>query len=386
MLEDARGAAVRFTLLIVEGTRPAQRGAAFVREELSRVGVAVDVVALEFGAFIERLVGGDYDALYYRVQTTDPDPAVNLDFWLSSGSAHVWNIEEPSPATEWERQIDDLMRRQARTTDETERKKIFDEVQRIFVEHEPVIYFAAPRAVPGHDTPRRPHRRRRCCGRSCCGTPRRSACVTRPRPPTERAALPHAAAGLRPLPGLRRLVRQSLSHAPRARRLCDRRARLRREPGNRGAHPRALRAGSTGADAVRASGLGGPSGWISARRCSTGVRSASWWDRARQHGGARLHCARAGHPRRAAARRRHGQRAPCHGPGRSSPRSRIVALSLPPLLTSLALVFVAARTGWLPIGGMTTADLSGAGWTAWLTDLPRTCRCPRSRSRCRLPR
>jgi peptide/nickel transport system permease protein len=47
----------------------------------------------------------------------------------------------------------------------------------------------------------------------------------------------------------------------------------------------------------------------------------------------------------------------------------IVALSLPPLLTSLALVFVAARTGWLPVGGMTSADLSGAGWAAWLADV-----------------
>jgi peptide/nickel transport system permease protein len=33
----------------------------------------------------------------------------------------------------------------------------------------------------------------------------------------------------------------------------------------------------------------------------------------------------------------------------------VVLLSMPPLLTSLFLVFVAARTGWLPIGGMGTA-------------------------------
>jgi peptide/nickel transport system permease protein len=33
----------------------------------------------------------------------------------------------------------------------------------------------------------------------------------------------------------------------------------------------------------------------------------------------------------------------------------VVALSAPPLLTSLALVLLAARTGWLPIGGMGTA-------------------------------
>jgi peptide/nickel transport system substrate-binding protein len=70
---------------------------------------------------------------------------VNLDFWLSSGSAHVWNIGEKTPATDWERQIDDLMRRQATTTSEQERYRLFAQVQRIFVEHEPVLYFAAPR-------------------------------------------------------------------------------------------------------------------------------------------------------------------------------------------------------------------------------------------------
>ena len=38
----------------------------------------------------------------------------------------------------------------------------------------------------------------------------------------------------------------------------------------------------------------------------------------------------------------------------------LVLLSMPPLLTSLFLVFLAARTGWLPIGGMGTA--SAGAW------------------------
>jgi peptide/nickel transport system permease protein len=38
----------------------------------------------------------------------------------------------------------------------------------------------------------------------------------------------------------------------------------------------------------------------------------------------------------------------------------IVLLSMPPLLTSLFLVFVAARTGWLPIGGMRSGSSGGA--------------------------
>ena len=36
---------------------------------------------------------------------------------------------------------------------------------------------------------------------------------------------------------------------------------------------------------------------------------------------------------------------------------------MPPLLTSLFLIFVAARTGWLPIAGMRSADAPGSGVT-----------------------
>ena len=46
----------------------------------------------------------------------------------------------------------------------------------------------------------------------------------------------------------------------------------------------------------------------------------------------------------------------------------ILSVSIPPLLTSLLFVMIAARTGWLPIGGMTSADSPGA-WSAWLQDV-----------------
>ena len=47
----------------------------------------------------------------------------------------------------------------------------------------------------------------------------------------------------------------------------------------------------------------------------------------------------------------------------------ILALSLPPLLTSLLLVFIAARTGWLPIGGMSSVAAIEQTGLAWLTDV-----------------
>ena len=47
----------------------------------------------------------------------------------------------------------------------------------------------------------------------------------------------------------------------------------------------------------------------------------------------------------------------------------LLALSLPSLVSSL--VFVAARTGWLPTGGMTSPDLGSADWAAAALDVMR---------------
>src|SRR5688500_5654877 len=49
----------------------------------------------------------------------------------------------------------------------------------------------------------------------------------------------------------------------------------------------------------------------------------------------------------------------------------IACVSMPPLLTSLLLVFVAARTGWLPLGGMTSAGAVDQSWGAWIADVAR---------------
>ena len=86
-----------------------------------------------------------YEAIYFNAEKSDLDPGTNPDFWFSAGSAHVWNLEEPSPATPWERRIDELMRKQIASPDEAERKTLYNEVQKIFSEHEPIVYFVAPR-------------------------------------------------------------------------------------------------------------------------------------------------------------------------------------------------------------------------------------------------
>ncbi len=145
LLEDARNQPARFTLLTQKGRPNLERAATVIRDELRKIGVTVDVVTLEAGSVIKAFLTAKYDAVYFSAEKTDLDPGTNLDFWLSSGSAHPWNLEQKTPATDWERQIDALMTRQIASPDESERKRVYNEVQKIFSEHLPIVYFVAPR-------------------------------------------------------------------------------------------------------------------------------------------------------------------------------------------------------------------------------------------------
>lgn len=151
-LEDERGTEARFTLLTYRGNSSLERGAAILRDELRPIGIAVDVVTLEQGALVERMIKGQFEAVMFFFTATNLDPSMNLDFWLSSGTAHIWNMGQPTPATEWEKQIDDLMRDVTAEVNPAERKRLFDEAQKVFADHLPVIYFVAPRLYMGVST------------------------------------------------------------------------------------------------------------------------------------------------------------------------------------------------------------------------------------------
>jgi peptide/nickel transport system substrate-binding protein len=143
-IEDASGAPVRFSILHQQGHTTRERTVSMLQEQFRRLGVGVDVVGLDPGGLVQRWQAGDYDAIFHGFQASNTDPAMNLDFWLSAGSSHVWNPGQKTPATDWERQMDDLMRRQTAAPDLGERQRLFAEVQRLFGEALPAIYFVAP--------------------------------------------------------------------------------------------------------------------------------------------------------------------------------------------------------------------------------------------------
>ena len=151
-LEDKNGTEAHFSLIGYRGNSSIDRGAAILRDELKKVGIRVDVVMLEQNALIQRMVNGNFESIFFLATATALDPAMNSDFWLSSGSAHVWNLAQSKPATDWEKQIDDLMVTVMTSVDQAERRRGFDEIQKIFADNLPILYFVAPRLYMGVST------------------------------------------------------------------------------------------------------------------------------------------------------------------------------------------------------------------------------------------
>lgn len=145
--DDDRGRTASFSLLTVKGNSVRERSAVMIQEQLRQVGVKVDVEPREQRSMVGQWSTGDYDAIYYAMEFDSFDPGRNLEFWLSSGPFHVWHPNQTSPSTSWEAHIDALMTQQSTTLDVAERHKLFADVQRVLAEHEPVLYFAAPKVI-----------------------------------------------------------------------------------------------------------------------------------------------------------------------------------------------------------------------------------------------
>jgi peptide/nickel transport system substrate-binding protein len=150
VVEDARGVAAQFTVITERGVDSYERGTSTLRDELGRIGIALDITPVDAAEVRSRVLTCDYDAMYLGRPTMNLDPALNLDFWLSSGEGHLWNRAQRAPGTEWERRIDYLMLELTTTLDPERRRQQFNAAQRILAENLPILYFAAPRMYYAH--------------------------------------------------------------------------------------------------------------------------------------------------------------------------------------------------------------------------------------------
>ena len=141
VLRDSYGNRVEFTVVTNAGNKSREQMATLIQQDLSEIGIRVNLITLDFPSLIERITRTyDYDACLLGLVNTDLDPNSQMNVWLSSAENHQWNPKQANPATPWEAELDRLMRAQASATTDKKRKTDFDKVQQIVAEQQPFIY------------------------------------------------------------------------------------------------------------------------------------------------------------------------------------------------------------------------------------------------------
>jgi peptide/nickel transport system substrate-binding protein len=144
-LHDVQGHPVEFSLITNAGNETRQRVAVLIQSDLGKIGIRVNIVTLDFGTLVERIAKtAQYEACLLGFTNMAEDPIDQMNVWLSSGPQHAWRPSQKSPATPWEARIDQLVLAQAADPSREGRRKAFNEVQRILVEQEPIIYLLNP--------------------------------------------------------------------------------------------------------------------------------------------------------------------------------------------------------------------------------------------------
>jgi peptide/nickel transport system substrate-binding protein len=149
-LTDSRGGLVEFSVITSSSNSQRMKMATLLQDDLSRLGMQVHIVPLEFRAMIDRVFQSfDYDAAIMGLGGGDADPNPEMNVWSASGTSHLWHLGETQPATDWERELDQLMRQQMVTLDYAKRKQLYDRAQQLIAENLPFIFLGTPDILAG---------------------------------------------------------------------------------------------------------------------------------------------------------------------------------------------------------------------------------------------
>jgi peptide/nickel transport system substrate-binding protein len=149
-LLDTFGKPVEFSIVTSSSNTQRMKMATLIQDDLAHLGMQVHVVPLDFRAMLDRVFQSfDYEAAVMGLGGGDPDPNPEMNVWLSKGATHLWHLNETQPATDWEREIDQLMQQQMVTLNYETRKRLYDRVQQLISANLPFVFLATPDVLVG---------------------------------------------------------------------------------------------------------------------------------------------------------------------------------------------------------------------------------------------
>lgn len=150
VLVDAHGQPVEFSILTNPSNVQRTKMATIIQDDLSQLGMQVHLVPLEFQAVMARVFDSyDYEATVLGLVSGDADPNPEINVWTTGGGTHLWALTEKEPATDWQAEINHLMRTQTSILNYQERKRAYDRVQELVAQFDPVICVVSPHVLVG---------------------------------------------------------------------------------------------------------------------------------------------------------------------------------------------------------------------------------------------
>ena len=147
-LIDDRDNPVRFTLITNSGNKIREALGTQIKQDLALIGIEVDFTPIAFSLLIDRVDNSlQWDSLLIGF-TGGAEPNDGANFWSVDGGSHLFNLKPQTgkpPITErkvadWEKKIDDLYIQAAQELNESKRRQIYIETQKITQENLPCIY------------------------------------------------------------------------------------------------------------------------------------------------------------------------------------------------------------------------------------------------------
>jgi peptide/nickel transport system substrate-binding protein len=146
IMRDWKNRRLEFDLTIRSESSVFQDIASIIRDELSKVGIKVNIRVLDFQKLVQMMQKTfDWDSMLIGFSGSNTFPSQGSNVWPSSGNLHLWYPNQETPATEWEARIDYLYNEGRFTIDEKKAQEIWDEFQSILLEQCPMIYLMRSR-------------------------------------------------------------------------------------------------------------------------------------------------------------------------------------------------------------------------------------------------
>ncbi len=140
---------VEFDLYTNAGNTEREAIGVMVKQDLEELGMKVNFKPVEFNSLVNKLVGTlDWDMVIMGLTGSPLEPNGGKNVWLSDGTLHLFNQrlekDKNSKRYPWETRLDELYTQGALAIKYEDRKKYYDEYQKIVYDQKPFIYIYSP--------------------------------------------------------------------------------------------------------------------------------------------------------------------------------------------------------------------------------------------------